>query len=179
MMADLENKKYPVRKRNRLRDWDYSIPHWYYVTICTQNHRELFGEIVDGKMVLNEYGEIADKYWREIPNHFSDIRLDEYIIMPNHIHGIIIIEDPSDVRNGHAHSIHRQHQKLPIVIGSFKSSISRTINKMQNDFKFQWLKSYYDHIIRNEKSLYEIRRYIRDNLLKWDIDKNNPENLKY
>jgi len=166
--------KYPAHKRNRLREWDYSTPHWYSVTICTHNHRESFGEIVEGKIVLNEYGEIADKYWREIPNHFSDIRLDEYIIMPNHIHGIIIIEDPSEVWNGHAHSILRQPQKLPIVIGSFKSVISKTINKIQNDFKFQWLKSYYDHIIRNENSLYDIRRYIRENPLKWSMDKNNP-----
>ena len=129
--------KYPRRKRNRLREWDYSTPHWYYVTICTHNHRELFGEIVDGKMVLNDFGKIVDKYWIEIPDHFSDIRLDEYIIMPNHIHGIIIIKDKSEVRNGHARSILRQHQKLPVVIGLFKSTISRTINKMQNDFKFR------------------------------------------
>lgn len=175
-MAGLENKKYPRRKHNRLRKWDYSTPHWYYVTICTQKHHEWFGEIVEGQMVLNEYGEIVDKYWRKIPDHYSDIRLDEYIIMPNHIHGIIIIEDPSEVRNGHARSIRRQHQKLPVVIGSFKSSISRTINKLQNDFKFQWLKSYYDHIIRNEKSLDNIRLYIRENSLSWETDKNNPEN---
>ena len=173
------HKNIPRRKRNRLREWDYSTPHWYYVTICTQNHCEWFGKIIEGKMVLNEYGKIVNKYWRAIPDHFSDIRLDEYIIMPNHIHGIIIIEDPSEVRNRHACSVHRQHQRLPVVIGSFKSTISRTINKMQNDFKFQWLKSYYDHIIRNEKSLDNIGLYIRGNPMSWETDKNNPENLKY
>lgn len=177
-MADLENKKYPIRKRNRLREWDYSTPHWYYVTICTQNHHEWFGEVVNGKILLNRYGKIVNIYWREISNHFSDIRLDEYIIMPNHIHGIVIIKDTSEVRNGHAHSVRRQHQKLPVVIGSFKSSISRMINKMQNEFKFQWLKSYYDHIIRDENSLDKIRLYIRENPTSWETDKNNLDNLK-
>jgi len=76
----------------RLKHWDYSSSGWYFITICTYQKTCYFGEIINGKMELSEIGKIAEKYWLEIPKHFSNIRLDEFVIMPNHIHGIIVIE---------------------------------------------------------------------------------------
>ncbi len=79
------------RRRNRLPDYDYSTPGWYYVTICAYRLQCWFGDVVDGEMELNSFGKIAEDCWNKIPKHFKNVELDEYIIMPNHIHGIIII----------------------------------------------------------------------------------------
>ncbi len=189
MMADLENKKYPVRKRNRLREWDYSTPHWYYVTICAQNHREWFGEIIEGKMILNEYGLMVQKRWLWLKEHYEYVDLDEFIVMPNHFHGILIIGGSGRdlTKNNEQHtkrtspdlSLHKLVKIKPLseLIGVFKTTSSKLIH--QNGLSnFSWQRSYYDHIIRNEGSLDNIRLYIRENSLSWETDRNNPENLK-
>ena len=126
-------------------------------------------------MILNEYGEIVKECWLETPEHFSKIKIEEFVIMPNHFHGIIVIDD--FVGNRHACSlrnvnVNRQHQKLPVIIGSFKSAVTKLIHR-KYDTSFQWQKSYYDHIIRNESSSNKIREYIVKNPLNWDTDKNN------
>jgi len=92
------------RKRTRLRKYDYSITGWYYVTICTKDHINRFGKIINEKMVLNDLGKIAEECWLDIPKHYIESELDEYIIMPNHIHGIIII-DYDNVGKRHASSL--------------------------------------------------------------------------
>lgn len=190
MVITQTHKKYPVRKRNRLREWDYSTPHWYYVTICTQNHRELFGEIIKGKMVLNEYGEIVQKQWIWLKEHYEYIDLDEFIVMPNHFHGILIIVGSGrDLTKNNERRKNRTSPDLSLqksvkikplaeLIGAFKTTSSKSIhrNGLPN---FSWQRSYYDHIIRDEKSLDNIRLYIRENSLSWETDINNPENLKY
>ena len=185
------------RKYNRLRKWDYSTPHWYFVTICTQNHHELFGEIVKGKMALNEYGEITEHTWFDLPNHNPKIKLDEFILMPNHIHGIIIIKDTSDYtvgtdsksvltsesetkQTGSEPVPTKKNLGLPEIVRQFKTFSARRINKNRNTTGQQvWQRSYYDHIIRTENSLENIRLYIRKNPQSWETDKNNPENLTY
>jgi putative transposase len=166
------------RQPNRLRGYNYSQNGFYFVTICTQNHAEWFGRIRNGEMELNRYGETARNKWLEIPRHFENIRLDEFVIMPNHIHGIIVIEnDTIMVGNRHACSlpIKRQYQTIPIVIGSYKSAATREINMViiQNKNNFHWQKSFYDHIIRNESSLNRIREYINGNPRRWDMDIEN------
>ena len=93
--------KFPTRKPNRLKAYDYSTAGYYYVTICTYNRKESFGYIENNRIVLNEYGKITEKTWKEIPNHYPNVELDEFIVMPNHIHGIIIIKNPA-VGDGHA-----------------------------------------------------------------------------
>lgn len=87
----LYKNKYRVESA-RLQSWDYSSPGSYFITICTHGREHFFGAIKNGKMILSEIGKIAERYWREIPDHFSTVRLDEFIVMPNHVHGIIIIE---------------------------------------------------------------------------------------
>ena len=84
------------RKLLRLKNWNYSSPGYYFVTICLKNHEFLFGEIKNYQMYLNEYGEIANQYWQEIPKHFLNIQLDEFVIMPDHIHGILKIKNIND-----------------------------------------------------------------------------------
>lgn len=88
--------KYRI-KSARCHNWDYSSNAAYFVTICTQNREHFFGKIVNQKMILSEIGKIADKFWYEIPNHFPYIKLDAFIVMPNHIHGIIIIDNPYQI----------------------------------------------------------------------------------
>ena len=163
------------RKANRKKHYDYSSAGYYFVTNCTKDRLPFFGKIEDDKMNLNECGKIIKACWLEIPDHFPNVKTDEFVVMPNHFHGIIIINDP--VGNRHACSLqdiykNRQHQKLPVIIGSFKSAVTKLIHrKYDNDF--QWQKSYYDHIIRDESSLNNIRLYIRQNPQNWDTDKNN------
>ncbi len=172
----------PHRKSIRLKNYDYSQNGYYFVTICTKNREEYFGQINDDEMILSQYGKIAKQSWLEIPEHFEDIRVDEHVIMPNHIHGIVIIDSGDEpVGNRHACSLQeeRQYQKLPVVIGSYKSSVTRELNQMHDKFHFKWQKSYYDRIIRNDKSLDRIRHYIHYNALKWEYDQENKNAISF
>lgn len=155
------------RKPNRLKYCDYSQSGWYFVTICTKDHKHIFGEIINDKMILNEPGAKADDFLINIPMHFPNAELDEYIIIPNHIHAIIII-DYEFVGNENLRSLHKTN--LSNVIKGFKIGVTKWCknNKIEN---FEWQKSFYERIIRNEKELYNIRKYIRQNSMKWDIKK--------
>jgi REP element-mobilizing transposase RayT len=155
-----------------LDGYDYSQNGWYFITICVHQRKEVFGNIENEQMVLNNYGKIVEKCWLEIPLHFKNIAFDEFVVMPNHVHGIIIIENGQNhLGNRHAYSL--QHQKLSVVIGSFKSAVSKHIHRLENAAYFQWQKSFYDHIVRDETPLDNIRKYIKNNPLKWSIDKEN------
>jgi putative transposase len=168
------------RKQNRLKDWNYSSDGWYFITICTQNREEHFGEIIDGEMVLSECGKIAKQCWEEIRDHFYGCELDEFIVMPNHIHGIVVIEQKdcvASVGNRYICSLPKNTMKLSKIIGTYKAAVTRKINKSQEEFLFQWQKSFYDHIIRDEKALRKIREYIYYNVDKWEQDEENPQNI--
>ena len=159
------------RKPTRLREYDYSNGGWYFVTICTYKKINYFGRIKNGKKSLNNFAKFAENIWKQIPIHYPEAELDYFQIMPNHIHGIIII---NNVGKGHALSLHRRHT-LSNIIGSFKSAVTKSIN--ENNYKnFKWQSSFYDRIIRNDYELYNIRKYIEQNPLKWDLEK-EIENL--
>lgn len=168
----------------RLKSWDYSTPWWYYVTINTKRHKEYFGEIEFDKIKLNVLGEVADLFWKEIPTHFKNVELDSYIIMPNHIHGIIIINDCSrDVacnvstkKENIFSNISPKANSLSAIIRSFKSAVSKQIHEIGYP-NFSWQSRFYDRIILNEKELLNIRKYIEQNPLRWELDKNKPENI--
>ena len=166
------NKSYS-RKSNRLKGYDYSLCGYYYVTICTQNREEAFGIVENNLMIMNQYGEIVNNAWLEITEHFQNVKLDEFIIMPNHIHGIIIINNP--VGTGHALSFINRNNDLSVIIGSFKSAVTKQINQLNNG-SFKWQRSFYDHVVRMDNSLNKIRKYIRNNHLKWGDDENNLKN---
>ncbi|MFH0776171.1 MAG: transposase [Patescibacteria group bacterium] len=175
------------RKLPRLKDFDYSTDGAYFVTICTANREQIFGKICDGKMILNEFGKITEKCWRDLPNHYSNCVLDEFVVMPNHFHGIIWIEnnfDPDNgksVGNGHARSLQETVLSLPkktnlsTVIGSFKSATTKIIRQQNSQIDSGWQKSFFDRIIRDEDELNRIRDYIWQNPENWEKDE---ENLK-
>jgi REP element-mobilizing transposase RayT len=185
---------YHNRRSIRLRGYDYSQPGAYFVTICIHDRKQrLFGNVVDGKMVFNEMGNIAKKYWMEIPHHFPNVQLDEFIIMPNHVHGIIIIRDYDKNNVGEnvgGHMVGVQNvelQKTTTTQNKYQHIIPRSIGSIIRGFKIGvtkmvrlqipamvvWQRNYFECIIRDQKSLYFIRKYIRENPLKWSTDSEN------
>ncbi len=166
--------KFYTRKSNRLKEYDYSRQGYYHITICTDNRQEVFGKIENSKMVLNQYGNIARNCWVDLPNHHGNINLDEYIIMPNHIHGIInLVVGAGPARPSNKNT---KNNNLSAIIGSYKSAVTKQINKL-NNISFQWQRSFHEQIIRTSNhSLYNIREYIRNNPAKWDTDENNVKN---
>ncbi len=165
----------------RLPGWDYASAGYYYVTICTRKKIPYFGEVAGEDIHLTAIGEYAYHSWAEIPAHFSHVSLDEYIIMPNHLHGIIII---NDVETQHAASL--QKNKIPspspgslsAIIRAYKSAVTRWAH-LKSHPTFAWQPRFYDHIIRDQASLDRIRAYILDNPHKWDEDEENPKNITH
>jgi REP element-mobilizing transposase RayT len=151
-----------------------SFPGEYFVTICTRERECILGEIFDDEMKLNARGIIADKCWREIPEHFPNVGLDEFVIMPNHVHGIIILNEHC---RGEVTSPLRK-PTLGKVVAFFKYQSTKMINELNatqgNRF---WQRGFYDRIIRNHKELNNIRDYIANNVLDWLSDTENPNNI--
>ena len=140
----------------------------------------LFGDIINSKMKLSEIGLAADKFWREIQNHFLFVRLDEFVVMPNHVHGILQIGENYNCRNA-PRRVPTGIQpliknSLSSIINHFKGNVKRFCNKNNSEY-FVWQSRFHDRIIRNEDELNRIRQYIIDNPLKWELDRNNLENL--
>ena len=170
----------PNRKPNRLQDYDYSQTGYYLVTICTQDKVNYFGEIEKVRMKLSDIGQIATDCWQAIPQHFHNTALDEFVVMPNHIHGIVVIVGNADLRSLQQRGTQRQTDRskmyLSKIVHGFKSSVTRIARKQWNNHNFSWQKSFYDHVIRNDKDLYRVRTYIQNNPLNWELDKNNQAN---
>lgn len=169
----------------RLKDWDYSTPWWYYVTINTHNHVSWFGEIVNSKMALNQFGKVVERCWVEIPKHYSFVELDEHIVMPNHMHGILITSQKGtrrdvacNVSTNRFSKISPKQGSLSVIIRSFKSAAAKQIHET-GCRKFSWQARFYNRIIRSEEELYHIRKYIEQNPLKWEIEKEIPENIEF
>ncbi len=178
--------KYRI-KSTRLQNWDYGWNGAYFITICTHNREHYFGEIVDGKMKLSKIGIIANVLWFEIKNHAKNINLGKMVLMPNHIHGILILNDVNDdasasVETGHALSLQQTSQtigqqrfqnigknSISSIVGSYKSAVTKHSHRL--GFDFAWQPRFYDHIIRNEKSFQKISEYIINNPLNWEKDK--------
>ena len=164
---------WPQRKSLRLKDYDYNQDWYYFVTICTKNREHFFWNIFDDKMVLNDYGKIIHKCLKDISIHFPYTEIDEYIVMPNHVHAIIIIHG---VGNADLRSLQdRTKMWLSKIIHGIKSSCTREIRKDYGNYEFAWQKSFYDMIIRNENQLLKAQQYICDNPKNWDTDTNNKE----
>jgi putative transposase len=164
---------FPKRSYMRLRSYYYSLPGAYFVTICTYNKHCLFGTIENDTMNLNPYGEIVQECWRDATHHYIGISNDAFIVMPNHVHGIIIIHDMNG-RSGSKPDATRKHP-LSEIVRAFKTYSSRRINEhRKSQGTSVWQRSYYERIIRNEKELHEIGEYIIYNPAKWDADSENP-----
>ncbi len=169
------------RRSIRVKGYDYSKPGWYYVTVCTNDRKFLFGEVVREQMRTSKLGDIAGECWNEIPKHFPRAALDVSIVMPNHLHGIIILsEDLLAVQA--RHGVPRREPRpgvfaqpvagsLGVIVAQFKQAVTRRANLPERI----WHRNYYEHIISNDRELDRIREYICTNPLRWRYDVENPE----
>jgi hypothetical protein len=219
----MQNLKYKIKKQFRYQGYDYSQNGFYFITICTKNRKMFFGNVKNEKIKLSDIGLIANKFWLEIPNHFPFVILDEYVIMPDHIHGIIKINNnPANVGTGHCPVLANNSANvgtghcpvldifpgkgfsvfltrtgqcpvptgeypvvekakfgsvksgsLSIIIGSYKSVVTKNVNRKISNYNFAWQSRFHDRIIRNDEELNRARQYIINNPLKWGLDKNN------
>ena len=146
----------PKRKSPRLREYDYATAGAYFVTVCARDRSCLFGAIADDEMKLNRLGRTVEQCWLEIPVHFPTVALDAFVVMPNHIHGLVVLS-----RAGHAPPLH-------LAIGSFKSAASHAAGHSV------WQRSFYDRVIRDDEELRALREYVEENPLRWALDLENP-----
>jgi putative transposase len=172
------------RRSIRLKGYDYRQAGAYFITLVTQNRACLFGEVVDGEMRLNAYGEIVRDCWLSIPEHFPRVLLDAFVVMPNHVHGIIVLSDTraAGTRRGALQQPPETEQfskpvagSIPTIVRSFKSAVTKRINEHRGAPGTPvWQRNYHEHIIRNEDDFEAIRHYILTNPLHWHQDHENP-----
>lgn len=174
------------RRSIRLRGYDYSQVGAYFITICEQNRECIFGEVVDAEMHPSQFGEIVLKWWHELPNYYPPVELDEFIVMPNHMHGILVITDVgaglprlSPRPNGRQDAAPTGKRTLGQLVGYFKFQITKEINQTRDTVYAKVLqRDYYEHIIRSEREWNAIAKYICDNPANWNADMDNPANFK-
>ncbi len=162
----------------RLSRYDYSQAGVYFVTLCTQNKAKLFGASVDGEMKLNELRVVVSEEWQLIPGYRRTVSIDLFVVMPNHFHGLVVIESSTDNEpcGNSSHPVVKQSRALQAgslgaIIGQFKLAVSRQAKRRRlHPYKSTWQRHYYDHIVRNEASLNDIRRYIVENPARWQDD---------
>ncbi len=177
------------RRTIRIRGYDYTLPGAYFVTLCTQDREYLYGVVAEDEMLLNDLGKIVQEEWRKTPFIRPDVELDTFIIMPNHLHGIIMIhERATAVRNDKETHLAKPRAasdgprgapsgSLGAIVGQFKSASARRINRTRSTpGSAVWQRGFYEHVIRSEESLARIREYIAGNPAKWAEDEYNHHN---
>ncbi len=181
------------RKPTRLRGYDYSHPGAYFVTVCTASRAFPFGNVIDGKMQLNNAGRVVLSAWTELPAHYAGLELDAFVVMPNHIHGIIVLHTAADkgamVGAGSPRPLSVAESTVdepgvvtaPLrvsfgrVVAYFKYESTKRINALHGTpGKRLWQRNYHEHVIRRGDSLDRIRRYIAGNPARWSFDRENP-----
>lgn len=177
-----EQQPYPRRKSPRLQGYDYAQEGAYFVTICTYERAYLFGDVVDGNIQLSMMGQLAHDLWMTISDHRQNVELDAFVVMPNHVHGIVLIFDQPQNHVGlrrasataplsTSHSKGTRSGTLSVIIGAYKSAVTRSINQVMGlHAPIIWQESFHDHIIRNEQSLNTIRQYVDNNPARWSDD---------
>ncbi len=178
------------RRSIRLKGYDYTQPGAYFITIVTYERMPLFGDIVNGEMRLNAIGRVAERCWLDIPSHFPHVALDAFVIMPNHVHGILwIVESPPETPemvgaknflplpppSSPPSSTERPRgtsKTIGSVIRGFKIGVTKWV-RQNTDIYIVWQRNYYEHIIRHERALNAIRQYIIENPRRWQMDREN------
>ena len=168
----------------RLRGYDYSTPGAYFITACTHNRLLLFGRVVNGKVAADRLGSVVEDCWRKLPDHYENVALDAFILMPNHIHGVIIIGDgTTNVGAG-------LQPALPAAVGSRRHGVPESYAHSRHSQPVEsmkcvdqtgtpvWQRGFYDHVIRGERELDRVRTYIMDNPRRWSEDTDNPANWR-
>jgi REP element-mobilizing transposase RayT len=188
-MRPEKQRRHPIR----LKGYDYSVAAAYFVTICTQDRMALFGDIVNDAMRVNQYGRVVSECWKSIPAHFPRAGLDAFVVMPNHIHGMIQLADATgEVFVGAQHAApfqsityrplsdrHVRPGSLGAMVRSFKSAVVRRINSLRETSGMPvWQRNYYEHVIRDESEVLRIREYILANPARWAEDEENPNAIQ-
>ncbi len=180
------------RRSIRLKDWDYGWPWWYYVTMVINGRGSILGKVVEDEVRLSFLGEVVRGIWSRIPERYKGTELDDCVIMPNHLHGIIIVNDQSvgaihesplqrDYSEQSKEECMKQHRSMTLskIIGWFKMNSAKQINLLKRTSGISvWQRGFYDHIIRNDTDLHRIREYIANNPFRWALDEENPDNLE-
>lgn len=175
------------RRPLRLPDYDYSQPGAYFVTMVTYQREHLFGEIADGDMRQNDAGKIVWEVWKSLPGRYPTITLDEGVVMPNHFHGIVIIEenpvgaiyelplrDELPLQDKEAYRLARHRMLIPLAVGYLKMNSAKRVNILLNSSGVPiWQRNYYERIVRNDQAYNAIRQYIHSNPASWDTDEEN------
>ncbi len=187
----------PERRSIRLDGYDYSRAGAYFVTICTHERAPLFGAIEDGRVCLTESGRVVETTWSEIPGNHPGVEIDTFVVMPNHVHGILVMVDPvsgsgrdesrpyvapapSSKTEGSAVRALRGsgaiHRALPLgeIVRAFKARVTTAIRRQRGTTDDVWQRGYYEHVIRDEASLDRIRKYVVENPARWAFDRDNP-----
>lgn len=184
------------RQSIRLRNYNYSQPGYYFLTICTYKKQCWFGEIKNDQMHLNQIGKIVAEEWLNTPKIRPNFQLDEWVIMPNHLHGIVIInenlnllgdrnvseqktfgEGNRDILGARNAPLRQEPNSISSFVAGFKSAVTKRINLLRDNRDIPiWQRNYYESIIRDEQSLIAIREYIVNNPCQWQKDSDNPVN---
>ena len=177
-----QNSKQHRRQSIRLKEYDYCQPGAYFITICAHNSANIFGHCENGEIRLNGFGEIVRGEWLRTQALRLNAVMDEYVIMPNHIHGILVILEGCRGTLQRAPTVEQFSKpvsnSIPTIIRLFKSTTTKQINKVRQTPGLPvWQRNYYEHVIRNEDKLNKIRQYIQFNPLKWHLDRENPERV--
>jgi len=168
------------RRSIRLPAYDYAQPGAYFLTVVTHQRQCLFGETVDGRVLLSGHGEAVEQEWLRSTQIRREIQLDAFVVMPNHIHGIVIVGahgrapllHRSPLRSA---PLHRSPRSLSSFVAGFKSAVTKRINEMRGTpGLLVWQRNYYEHVIRNDRELARVRQYIVDNPARWEDDQENP-----
>lgn len=182
------------RRSIRLPDYDYTTPGVYFVTICTYQKQCLLGQVSGNQVSLTLAGQVVARCWEALPRHFHNLEIDQFIVMPNHLHGVLMLQahDTSGVQsleadrtNGCSHpraqSASRdvpngtRSSSIGAIVQNFKSVSARKLNRMHPATATPvWQRNYYDRVIRNEAELQRIREYIENNPLAWELDELHP-----
>jgi putative transposase len=181
---DMADNGLPNRKSIRLKEYDYARAGAYFVTICSWNKQSVFGQVEEDTIRLNDLGLFVESCWREIPEHFANAEMDEFIIMPNHIHGIIVLECRDTIHRVRESSGESEMESfgnpttgsIPTIIRTFKAAVTRESGKqgLISTEKI-WQPRFFERIIHNQDAMMKAREYIINNPLKWSIDNENPD----
>jgi putative transposase len=170
-MTTIPNQK-PNRRSIRLQGYDYASAGAYFITICTEKRKCLLGDIVNGQMVLNDLGRVVSRAWEWLGKQYDYVETVELVVMPNHLHGVIIINDESTGGSRTAPTEQAASRK-PIggLVGAFKTVSTKGVNSLRGTPGVPvWQRNYYEHIIRNDDDMTSIRQYIQDNPAGWEKD---------
>jgi REP-associated tyrosine transposase len=174
---DPKDNRRPQRRSIRLPEYDYALPNAYFVTMCTVQRRCLFGRVVEDVMQLSAIGRIVGEEWLRTPQMRPAISLDEHVVMPNHVHAIVVVERDTPQkgdRRSPQHGSGPSSGSLGAIIGGFKSAVTRRVHELDSRVGTIWQRNFYEHIIRSQKALDSIRSYILSNPLNWASDRENP-----